>query len=282
MENFGSQFSEINFRKSIFGSPFSDVHFSEVQFSEVHFRKSIVGSPNFRKSIFKGTLFSEVHFQKYIIFGNPFWELIFRANCPHLRGLDLQIGELRTVRNYSDLSAEWCTSYFRQQGRVKRNNLRRPERSLSTTSRTRTLTPAPAPASSPGPKGGKRSSEIDKRSSEIASSSAAPYSPADSMNGQIEELNRNLEVVKEKRATIFDTSSWPRRTRAFLSTGRKGAGNGELRKLLRCWLKENGTSSATKNDWWNCKRNQRGRMETFARIKVQKNRDSTATCSGIG
>ena len=24
------------------------------------------------------------------------------------------------------------------------------------------------------------------------------------MNGQIEELNRNLEVVKEKRVTIFD------------------------------------------------------------------------------
>jgi hypothetical protein len=86
---------------------------------EVHFRKYIFGS-TFRKYIFRSTLFSEIHFGE---------------NCPHLRELDLRIGELRTVRNYSDLSAEWCTSHFRQQGRVKNNNLRRPERSLSRTSR---------------------------------------------------------------------------------------------------------------------------------------------------
>ena len=136
------------FRKSIFGSPFL----------EVRFRKYIFGS-TFRKYIFRSTLFSEIHFGE---------------NCPHLRELDLRIGELRTVRNYSDLSAEWCTSHFRLQGRVKKKNLRRPERSLSTISWTRTLTPASAPAPSPGPKG-------DKRSSGIASSSAAPYSPTDAM-----------------------------------------------------------------------------------------------------
>jgi hypothetical protein len=85
---------------------------------EVHFRKYIFGS-TFRKYIFRSTLFSEIHFGE---------------NCPHLRELDLRIGELRTVRNYSDLSAEWCTSHFRQQGRVKKKNLRRPERSLSTIS----------------------------------------------------------------------------------------------------------------------------------------------------
>ena len=130
MENFGRQFSEVHFRKSIFGSTFSEVHY---------FRKSILG----------------VNFSSQ------------------------QNGEPPTSVN--------------KDGLIKRNNLRRPERSLSTTSRTRTLTLAPAPAPSPGPKG-------DKRSSEIASSSAAPYLPADSM----EELNRNLEVVKEKRVTIFD------------------------------------------------------------------------------
>ena len=122
-QNFGSQISEVKFRKSNFGSPFSEV--------------------NFRKSIF-GSQFSEVNFSEVHYFRNPFWELIFRANFPHLRELDRKIDEVRTVRNYSDLSAKWCTSHFRQQGRVKRNNLRRPERSLSTISRTQLQHQAPA------------------------------------------------------------------------------------------------------------------------------------------
>ena len=70
------------------------------------------------------------------------------------------------------------------------------------------------------------------------------------MNGQIEELNRNLEVVKEKEPqSSMKAVDHKIRTRAFLSTGRKGASNGKWRKLLRCWLKENRTSSAAKNGW---------------------------------
>ena len=147
MENFGSQISEVKFRKSKFRkSNFGSKNFGS-QISEVKFRKSNFGSQisevHFRKSIF-GSQFSEVNFSEVHYFRNPFWELIFRANFPHLRELDRKIDEVRTVRNYSDLSAKWCTSHFRQQGRVKRNNLRRPERSLSTTSRTQLQHQAPA------------------------------------------------------------------------------------------------------------------------------------------
>ena len=131
---FGSPFSEVNFRKSIFGSPFSEVQFFGSPFSEVNFRKSNFRKSNFRKHIFRKYIFGST-FRKYIFRSTLFSEIHFGENCPHLRELDLRIGELRTVRNYSDLSAEWCTSHFRQQGRVKNNNLRRPERSLSRTSR---------------------------------------------------------------------------------------------------------------------------------------------------
>jgi hypothetical protein len=115
---FGSPFSEVHFRKSIFGSPFFGSPFSEVHFSEVHFRKSIFGSPffgsqisevKFRKSNFGSQIFgspffgsqiSEVKFQKsnlrkiswsILFLEFHFWELIFPANCPHLRDLGLQI-----------------------------------------------------------------------------------------------------------------------------------------------------------------------------------------------
>ena len=94
------------------------------------------------------------------------------------------------------------------------------------TSRTRTPPPAPAPAPSPSPK-------ADKRSSEIASSSAAPYSPADSMNGQSWIGILNWWRRREPQSSMKGkTSSWPRRTRAFSSTGRKGPSNGELRSTM--------------------------------------------------
>jgi hypothetical protein len=70
------------------------------------------------------------------------------------------------------------------------------------------------------------------------------------MNGQIEELNRNLEVVKEKRATIFDErrdEQLATKDKGIFKEREKDASNGELRKIVRCWLKENGTSSSTKN-----------------------------------
>jgi hypothetical protein len=70
------------------------------------------------------------------------------------------------------------------------------------------------------------------------------------MNGQIEELNRNLEVVKEKRATTFDERRDEQLTtkdKGIFTEREKDASNGELRKIVRCWLKENGTSSSTKN-----------------------------------
>ena len=70
------------------------------------------------------------------------------------------------------------------------------------------------------------------------------------MNGQIEELNRNLEVVKEKRATIFNERRDEQLTtkdKGIFKEREKDASNGELRKIVRCWLKENGTSSSTKN-----------------------------------
>jgi uncharacterized protein YjbI with pentapeptide repeats len=115
---FGSPFSEVHFRKSIFGSPFFGSPFSEVHFSEVHFRKSIFGSPffgsqisevkfrksnfgsqisevkfrksNFRKSIFRksnfGSQISEVKFEKnfleYIIFGIPLLGVDFSSQLP--------------------------------------------------------------------------------------------------------------------------------------------------------------------------------------------------------
>jgi hypothetical protein len=120
---FGSPISEVHFRKSIFGSPFFGSPFSEVHFSEVHFRKSIFGSPffgsqisevKFRKSNFGSQIFgsqifgspffgsqiSEVKFQKsnlrkiswsILFLEFHFWELIFPANCPRLRDLGLQI-----------------------------------------------------------------------------------------------------------------------------------------------------------------------------------------------
>ena len=81
---FGSPFSEVHFRKSIFGSPFSEVHFrksifrksifgslfSEVHFSEVKFRKSNFGSQisevKFRKSNFRKSIFRKSNFGSQI------------------------------------------------------------------------------------------------------------------------------------------------------------------------------------------------------------------------
>ena len=66
----------------------------------------------------------------------------------------------------------------------------------------------------------------------------------------MEELNRNLEVVKEKRATIFNERRDEQLTtkdKGIFTEREKDASNGELRKIVRCWLKENGTSSSTKN-----------------------------------
>ncbi len=123
---FGSPISEVHFRKSIFGSPFrksifgSPIFgspFSEVYFRKSNFRKSIFGSLIFGSPIFGSPNFGSVNFGSQISRSQisrsqisrsqisrsqisrstlltefHFWEMIFPANCPHIRDLDLQIG----------------------------------------------------------------------------------------------------------------------------------------------------------------------------------------------